>query len=83
MNVPHTLKTLFTEADNETWCPVRLFGVAFAILGSSVFLGLSIWTVIEQHNALRYIAFGTGLASVWATVSAAIIFKAKFGDRQP
>ena len=82
MNVPHTLKTLFTEADNETWCPVRLFGVAIAILGSSVFLGLSIWTVIEQHNALRYIAFGTGLASVWATVSAAIIFKAKFGDRQ-
>ena len=82
MNIPATIKHLFTEQDNETFCPVRLFGVAFAILGSSVFLGLSIWTVIEQHNALRYIAFGTGLASVWATVSGAIIFKAKFGDRK-
>ena len=83
MNIPALLKKLFTEQDNETLCPVRLFGVAFAILGSSVFLGLSIWTVIEQHNPLRYIAFGTGLASVWATVSGAIIFKAKFGERKP
>lgn len=75
MNIPHILKLLFTEQDNETWCPVRLFGVGFAILGSSVYLVLSFWTVVRQHNALDYISFGTGLASVWATVSAAIIFK--------
>lgn len=79
---PGLLKALFTEQDNETWCPVRLFGVGFAILGSMVYLVLAVWTVIKQHNALDYVSFGTGLASVWTVVSAAIVFKAKFGDRK-
>ncbi len=82
MNIPHILRTLFTEQDNETFCPIRLFGIGFAILGSATYLGLAVWTVIKQHNALDYVSFGTGLASVWGVVSAAIVFKAKFGDRK-
>lgn len=82
MNIPATLKHLFTEQDGESWCPVRLFGIGFAILGSTVFLALACWTVVKQGNALAYVSFGTGLSAVWATVSAAIVFKAKFGDRK-
>lgn len=82
MNLPHILRTIFTEQDNESFCPIRIFGIAFAILGSSTYLVLAVWTVIRQHNALDYVSFGTGLASVWGVVSAAIVFKAKFGDRK-
>jgi hypothetical protein len=82
LNFPNLLKSVFTEQDNETFCPIRLFGIGFAILGSTVFLGLAVWTVVLQHNALDYVSFGTGLSAVWATVSAAIVFKAKFGERK-
>jgi len=74
------LRSLFTELDNETWCPVRLFGVLFAVLSSAVFLGLAIWTVVRQGVALDYVAFGAGLSAVWGTVAGAIVFKAKFGE---
>ncbi len=83
VNSPGLIKTIFTEQDNETWCPVRIFGVGFAILASTTFLALSVWTVVKQHNALDYVSFGTGLSAVWGTVSAAIVFKSKFGDRKP
>lgn len=73
---------LMTEVDNQTWCPVRLFGVSFAVVSSAVFLALAVWTVIKQHNALDYVAFGTGLSTVWATVSAAIIAKGRWSDRK-
>lgn len=76
------VRTLFTELDNQTWCPVRLFGVVFAVASSTVFLALAIWTVIKQHNALDYVAFGTGLSAVWGTVSAAIIAKGRWSDRK-
>lgn len=82
MNIAATLKHLFTEQDNETFCPVRLFGIGFAIIGSTTYLVLAVWTVIRQHNALDYVSFGAGLSAVWATVSAAIVFKSKFGDRK-
>ena len=82
MNLAATLKHLFTEQDGERWCPVRLFGIGFAILGSTTYLVLAVWTVIRQHHELDYVNFGTGLSAVWATVSAAIVFKAKFGDRK-
>ncbi len=82
MNLAATLKHLFTEQDGERWCPVRLFGIGFAILGSTTYLVLAVWTVIRQHHELDYVSFGTGLSAVWATVSAAIVFKAKFGDRK-
>lgn len=81
VNVAQIAQHLFTENDNATFCPVRLFGIAFAILTSTTFLGLAIWTVVRQHNALDYVAFGAGVSSVWATVAAAIVFKGKFGDR--
>ena len=82
MNLPQIIKTAFTETDNETFCPVRIFGIGFAILSSTTFLGLSILTVVKQHNALDYVSFGTGLSVVWGTVSAAIVFKSRFGDRK-
>jgi hypothetical protein len=82
VNLAATLKHLFTEQDGERWCPVRLFGIGFAILGSTTYLVLAVWTVIRQHHELDYVSFGTGLSAVWATVSAAIVFKAKFGDRK-
>ena len=82
MDIAHLIKTAFTETDNTTFCPVRIFGIGFAILGSTTYLALAVWTVIKQHNALDYVSFGTGLASVWGVVSAAIVFKAKFGDRK-
>ena len=82
MNIPHTIRTLFTEMDNETWCPVRLFGIGFAIIASSTYLLLAIWTVVVLKQPLDYVSCGTGLASVWTVVSAAVVFKAKFGDRK-
>lgn len=82
MNIPRTIRTLFTEQDNETWCPVRLFGIGFAILASSTYLFLAIWTVVVLKQPLDYVSCGTGLASVWTVVSAAVVFKAKFGDRK-
>lgn len=82
MSLRTTITQLMTEADNQTWCPVRLFGVLFAILSSTVFLGLAVWTVVKQHNPLDYVAFGTGLSAVWATVSAAIIAKGRWSDRK-
>lgn len=78
----HLIKTAFTETDNETFCPIRIFGIGFAILGSTTYLVLAAWTVIKQHNALDYVSFGTGLSAVWGVVSAAIVFKARFGDRK-
>ena len=82
MNIPHAIRTLFTEIDNQTWCPVRLFGIGFAIIASSAYLFLAIWTVVALKQPLDYISCGTGLASVWTVVSAAVVFKAKFGDRK-
>lgn len=74
---------MLTEADTQRWCPVRLFGTLFAIAASVVFLTLACWTVIKQHTPLDYVAFGTGLSTVWLTVFAAIIGKARWGDRRP
>ena len=82
MNSPGLFRSLFTELDNETWCPVRLFGIGFAIIASSTYLLLAIWTVVALKQPLDYVSCGTGLASVWTVVSAAVVFKAKFGDRK-
>ncbi len=76
------LKSMLTELDNETWCPVRVIGVVFAIAASSTYLALAVWTVVREHNALDYVSFGTGLSAVWGTVAAAIIGKARWGDRR-
>lgn len=76
------LKSMLTEMDNQTWCPIRVIGIAFAISASTTYLVLAIWTVVHQHNALDYVSFGTGLSAVWATVAAAIIGKARWGDRR-
>ncbi len=76
------LKSMLTEMDNQTWCPVRVIGVGFALAASTTYLTLAVWTVVHQHNALDYVSFGTGLSVVWATVAAAIIGKARWGDRR-
>lgn len=83
MNIAAIIKTIFTEQDNESWCPVRIFGIGFAILASTTYLALAVYTVVVLKQPIRYISMGTGLASVWGTVSAAIIFKGKFVEKRP
>ena len=83
MNVANIIKTAFTETDNQSWCPVRIFGVGFAILSSTTYLALAVYTVVVLKQPIRYISMGTGLASVWGTVSAAVIFKGKFVEKRP
>ena len=79
---PGLLKALFTEQDNETWCPVRLFGVGFAIIGSTVYFVLAIYTVMHLKQPLRYEGLSTGMLKLWGVVSAAVVFKSRFGDRK-
>ncbi len=75
MNTPGFFRALFTEMDNQTWCPVRLFGIGFAIIGSAVYFGLSIWTVVVLKQPLDYGGISTGMVSIWGTVSVAVVFK--------
>lgn len=70
-------RELFAESGkNAPLSEIRLFGILFAILVTSVYLALACWTVIEEKQPLDYVAFGTGISAVWAVVSAAVVFKA-------
>lgn len=70
-------RELFSESGkNAPLSEIRLFGIVFAILVTSVYLALACWTVIVEKNALDYVAFGGGISAVWAVVSAAVVFKA-------
>ena len=82
MNIPHILRTLFTEQDNETWCPVRLFGIGFAVIGSAAYFGLAVYTVVVLKQPLRYDGMSSGMFKLWGVVSAAVVFKSRFGDRK-
>lgn len=58
-------RQVFTEPDNATLDVSRVFGVPFAIVSSAVFLALAIYSVAWLRQPLDYIAFGTGLSTVW------------------
>lgn len=79
---PGVIKSIFTETDNATWCPVRIFGIGFAILCSNLYLVLAYYTVIHLKTAFDYKAYGEGLSILWTVVSAAIAGKA-YVEKRP
>ena len=78
--VRKALLFLFTEKDNQTLCPLRVFGIPFAIILSNVFIGLSVYNVVALRQPFDYVSFGTGAGLIWGSVSAAIVGKAKWGE---
>lgn len=67
---------LFTEKDNITWCPVRLFGIPFSFVATVIYFGLAVYTVVGVRAAFDFAGFGEGLASIWGVTSLAIAGKA-------
>lgn len=73
----------FTERDNRTYCVLRIFGLPFAVVGSTLFFYLAWYSVVHGKSTFDAVAFGAGSATIWLTYSAAIIGKAKWTeDRQ-
>lgn len=71
--VRQATRQLFTEPDNTTLCPVRVFGIPFAFVATVVYFGLSIYTVVAKGNALDYMSFAGGVSTIWGVVSLAVI----------
>lgn len=69
------LHQLFENRDGSL-CPVRTFGVGFALITTAVYFGLACWTVIRDRQPLDYAAFAGGASAIWAVVAAAIVGKA-------
>lgn len=67
----------FMTADDHTPCALRIFGVGFAIVATTVYFVLAVHTVWALKQPLDFVGFGTGLASVWAVVAGAIAWKSK------
>lgn len=57
-------RTLFTEADNKTWCVSKMMG-AYAFLH---YHAISAWEVLHQGAVFDPQAYGLGLGSVFATL---------------
>lgn len=64
---------LFTEPGNKTLCPIRVFGIPFAVISSIAFFGFSYWSIVVKANAFDYVAFAGGLSGIWGVVSLAIM----------
>lgn len=69
-NMKTFFKNIFTEPDNETFCPVRVT----AVIGMGVFLTLSVANYV-QHAAFDPQAFALGLGALLAGVGAALGLK--------
>lgn len=67
----------FATADDNTPCALRIFGVGFAIIATTIYFILAVHTVWVLKTPLDYMGFGTGLASVWGVVAGAIAWKSK------
>jgi len=67
----------FMTADDNTPCALRIFGVGFAIIATTVYFVLAVHTVWVLKAPLDFVGFGTGLASVWGVVAVAIAWKSK------
>lgn len=67
----------FMTADDNTPCSLRIFGVGFAIIATTIYFVLATHTVFALKAPLDFVGFGTGLASVWGVVAAAIAWKSK------
>lgn len=66
----------FQNGSDNSWCPVRIFGIAFAVLSGATFLALSAWTVMHLRVAFDYRGFGLGMSAIWAATGATIAGKA-------
>lgn len=67
----------FMTADDNTPCALRVFGVGFAIIATTIYFVLAIHTVFILKTPLDFVGFGTGLAAVWGVVAGAIAWKSK------
>ncbi len=68
--IKKVLKQLFTEPDNETFCPVRIV----AVMGVSQYLGLTVANYV-QHAAFDPQAFALGLGALLSGVGVALGLK--------
>lgn len=71
------LKQLIENGNDGSLCPLRFGGLVFALLSTSCFFGLAIWTVVGLRTPLDYAGFGGGLAAVWGVVAAGVAVKAR------
>ena len=62
---------LFTEPNNQTFCPVRFIG----ILGSLQGLGMHAYAIFIQHAAFDLQGFGLGLGATIAALGVALGMK--------
>lgn len=69
------LYNMLKNSTGDGLCPVRLFGVGFALITTMVFFALACWTVLALHQPLDYSGFGGGAAAVWGVVGASIALK--------
>lgn len=64
------IRNLFTEPDNQTFCPVRLI----ALVGAGQFIGLTVANYV-QHAVFDPQAFALGFGGMLAGVGAALGLK--------
>lgn len=69
-HIKKIIKQLFTETDNQTFCPVRLL----AMVGSVQFLGLTLAGYI-QHGTFDGKDFAVGLGALLGGVGLALGMK--------
>ena len=66
---------LFTEADNKTLCPIRVFGAPPAV---GITLG-ALWVFLHDPNGTHFIHVCTGVGGFLMTWSGAITGKSRLG----
>jgi hypothetical protein len=65
------LKDVLTEADNDTFCLVRVS----ALVVLAVAIGLEVFAIVERKQVFDFAAFAGGLTALYAGVGVAIKLK--------
>jgi len=68
------MKDIFINSKSGNICPVRLFGVGFAVITCTSFLVLAFITVL-RGQPLDYTGFGAGFAAIWSATGLSIGLK--------
>jgi len=75
------VKDCSTEIDGKTFCPIRVGGMSLIGSGIPTFIGLSIFSVIQNpEHHFDMIAFGTAFGAIMsgiALVAGGVTFKAR------